>query len=190
MSRLENMNTGDGLQVSLLEFRLRQIVFETVRFYREYVPGFEKAYLLCIAPFLGARGGPCIDGEYVMTMDDCRRGRLFDDVLYRFGEFRAIKYTCEQGECKWVDVPYRVMLPKKIDGLLAVGRSASGKPDTVLRNRMAVKHMGEAGGLAAAMAAEGKIVPREINIKALQRRLLDSGFYLGDQGRLKELGLL
>ncbi len=111
-------------------------------------------------------------------------------MTYLYGDFRAIRYTCEQGQCKWVDVPYRVMLPRKIDGLLAVGRSASGIPDTLLRNRMAVKHMGQAGGTAAAIAARKGISPRELDVRELQRALLDAGFYLGPPARLKELGLL
>ena len=125
-----------------------------------------------------------------MTMEDCRAGRRFDDVTYLFGEFRALRYTCEQGECKWADVPYRVMLPKKIDGLIAVGRSASSIPDTLLRNRMAVKHMGQAGGTAAALSARNGVSPKELDVKELQRVLVDSGFYLGDLDRLQELGLV
>ena len=189
-ARTEAMDTGDTRQMSLLEARSREIIFERVRFYTQYVPGFEKAYLLCVAPFLGARGGPCIEGDYTLTMDDCRAGRQFEDVVYLFGEFRAIRYTSDQGQCKWVEVPYRVMVPKAIDGLLAVGRCASGRPDTLLRNRMAVKHMGEAGGIAAALAAQADIPPRHVDVKELQRRLLSSGFYLGDAARLKQLEIL
>ena len=81
------------------------------------------------------------------------------------------------------------MIPKKIDGLLAVGRSASGIPDTLLRNRTAVQHMGQVGGIAAALAAKQGISPRRVNVKELQRKLLSAGFYLGDKARLKDLGL-
>ena len=186
----EEIDTGDGTHISKLEAKLRTSAFEFAQLYRDYVPGFENSYLLLIAPFLGARGGPCIEGEYTLTMEDCRAGRRFDDVTYLYGEFRALRYTCEQGECKWTDMPYRVMLPKKIDGLIAVGRSASGIPDTLLRNRMAVKHMGQAGGTAAALTAKKDISPKELDIKELQRTLIDSGFYLGDLSRLQELGLV
>ena len=72
---------------------------------------------------------------------------------------------------------------------MAVGRRASGKPDTLLRNRMAVKVMGEAGGIAAALAVEKGIAPRALDIGELQRALLDTGFHLGDRKRLVELGL-
>ena len=188
--RIDAIDMGDGLHVSELEKSLRMSIFEYVHFYKKYVPGFEQAYLLIIAPFLGARGGPCIEGEYTLTMDDCRKAKRFDDVIYLYGEFRAIKYTCEQGECKWVDMSYRVMLPKNVDGLLAAGRCASGKPDTLLRNRMAVKHMGQVSGIAAAMSAKQNISPKKLDVKELQRSLLDAGFYLGDRNRLKELELL
>jgi len=184
------IDAGNGSHMSALEAGLRSRIFETVHFHRQYVPGFEDASLLCIAPFLGSRGGPCIEGEYVLTMDDCRAGRQFDDVLYLYGEFRALRYTSSQGEPKWVDVPYRVLLPKSLDGLIAVGRSASGIPDTLLRNRMAAKVMGEAGGTAAAMAAERNVSPKALDVKELQLRLLDAGFYLGDRHRLKELRLV
>jgi hypothetical protein len=122
-------------------------------------------------------------------MEDCRAGRKFGDVVYVYGEFRALRWSAEQGDVRWVDVPYRVMVPRAVDGLLAVHRSASGKPDTLLRNRMAVKVMGQAGGTAAAICARRGITPRELDARELQLSLLDQGFYLGDRHRLRELGL-
>ena len=187
--RVEELDAGDGLHISALESRLRAQAFKAAYFWKQHVPGFENSSLLCIAPFLGCRGGPCIEGQYTLTMDDCRAGRRFDDVLYLYGEFRALRYTGEQGQCKWTDFPYRVMLPRKIDGLLAVGRCASGIPDTLLRNRMAAKVMGQAAGTAAALAARKGISPKELNVKELQALLLDAGFYLGDKRRLEELNL-
>jgi hypothetical protein len=188
-ARVEALNIGDAAQISRLESKLRAYVFEHVQVYRRHVPGFERAYLLTIAPFIGARGGPCVEGEYTLTMQDCREARRFDDVIYLYGEFRALRYNCERGECRWTDMPYRVMVPKKVEGLLCVGRSASGRPDTLLRNRMAVKHMGEAGGVAAALCTRMRVAPRDLDLKVLQQALLRRGFYLGDPARLRELGL-
>jgi hypothetical protein len=188
-ARVEAIDAGNGLHISALEGGLRTRAFEILECWRRYVPGFEHAFLICIAPFLGSRGGPCIKGEYTLTMDDCREARRFDDVIYLYGEYRAIKYTAEQGDPRWVDVPYRVMVPETVDGLLAAGRSASGRPDTLLRNRMAVKVMGQACGTAAALAARLGSTPRDLDVGELQRSLLDQGFYLGDQQRLQELNL-
>lgn len=190
VGRVETVDTGNGAHMAALETHLRRRIFEHVMMYRRYVPGFEQACLLAVAPFLGSRGGPCIEGAYTLTMADCRAGRRFDDVLYLYGEFRALRYTAAQGRPLWVDMPYRVMLPKGLEGLLAVGRSASGIPDTLLRNRMGCKVMGQAGGTAAALAAARDETPRQLDVRGLQERLLEDGFYLGDRFRLRELGLV
>ena len=122
-------------------------------------------------------------------MDDCRAARKFDDVMFLYGEFRALEYLCSRGDPAWADFPYRVMLPKGVDGLMAVGRCASGIPDTLVRHRMMVKVMGQACGTAAALAARKGVSPKQIDVKELQKLLLDAGFYLGDKQRLAELGL-
>ena len=48
---------------------------------------------------------------------------------------------------------------------------------------------GAIAGVAAAMAAREGCSPRALDRRALQRTLLDDGFYLGDDARLAELGL-
>jgi hypothetical protein len=183
------VDAGNAEHISLLEAGVRMYIFEFVQHCRKNVPGCENAYLLFIAPYLGSRGGPCIEGEYTLTVQDCREGKHFNDVIYCYGEPRALRWMNEHGGVKWTDVPYRVMIPRKTDGLIAVGRSASGTPDTLLRNREGVMYMGQAGGTAAAMAARSAIEPRAIDVKQLQRKLLKAGFYLGDGARLAELGL-
>ena len=57
------------------------------------------------------------------------------------------------------------------------GGCASGIPDTLLRNRMAVKVMGEVCGIAAALSAARDIAPKQLERRELQEALLDSGFY-------------
>ena len=183
------VDAGNGWHWSKIHEAMRLYSYELVRDLRKRVPGCENAYVVSLGE-MGARGGPVIEGEYTMTMDDAMAGKRFDDVIYLLGEARVLKRTCKGDKnCIWPDVPYRVMVPKKIDGLLAVGRSASGIPDTLLRNRTAIQHMGEVGGIAAAMAAAENIPPRKIDVKALQRTLLRKGYYLGDAQRLSALGL-
>lgn len=183
------VDAGNAEHISTLEVAVRMYIFEYVQRCRKEIAGCEDAYLLFISPYLGARGGPCIDGEYTMTTADCRAAKRFDDVIYVYGDGYALRYTGEHGGYKWADVPYRVMIPKKLDGLIAVGRNASCIPDTLLRIREGVMYMGQAGGTAAAMAAREGIDPRDVDVKALQRKLLQMGVFLGDEIRLKELGL-
>ena len=190
----------DGVKLSKDEIEMRMNIFDRVQNLKRKVPGFENAYLLLISPYLGTRGGPCIEGEYTVTPEDMKEGRRFPNVLYLFatrgwfGPMGALDWNDpKRNEARvdspWTDFPYRAMLPKKVDGLLAVGRSASGIPDTLLRSRMTVMHMGQAGGTAAALTVKNGVTPKELNVKMLQQKLLQDGFYLGDNARLKELGL-
>ena len=184
------VDAGEARHISALEAGIRNYCIDYVEKCRRHVPGCENAYLLYIAPYLCARGGPCIRGEYTLTMPECYEGKRFDDVIYVYGEAHALRWQAQQKvPFKWTDVPYRVMIPKNIDGVIAVGRSASCIPDTLLRICESVIYMGQAGGTAAALCAKNGVEPRHLNVKTLQKKLLATGFYLGDEARLKELGL-
>jgi hypothetical protein len=183
------VDAGDGLHISELDAAFLVSIFEKVEHWKKNVPGFEKAALLATTPFLGSRGGPCIEGEYVVTMDDVLAGRKFPDNLCRFGN-RPPLPDGTQPASQWTDFPYRCMIPKTLEGLLCVGRSASCIPDTLLRPRGMIAVMGQAAGTAAAMAVQQKAALRELDIKAVQKALFEAGVYLGEPDRLKELGLV
>ena len=182
------VDTGDALDTARYEAAARMVIFEAVQFLKEHVPGYENAYLVCIAPYLGARGGPCIKGEVTLRTEDFVAGTRFPDVVFIFGHVSGGK-DIELGHGKWTDYPYRVMLPEKLDGLIAVGRSASAIPDTLIRGRFKAMHTGEIGGLAAALCAKKGVTPKGLDVKALQKALLKKGYHLGDRERLREIGL-
>ena len=179
----DNLNQGDGAHISRMEIEMRNRCFETAAFWKKHVPGFENSYLLNIAPFLGSRGGPAIDGEVTLTQDDIDAERKFDDVIFVFVNRRADP----PGR---MDAPYRSLVPKEIDGLLACGRSAARRPGSLMRGRAMMMLGGQVAGTAAAMAVQAGVTPRALDVPALQRALLDAGLYLGDRSRLKELGLI
>ena len=186
----QNIDSSNAKHISRMEAAIRMYIFDVSEILKKNVPGFEESYLMVISPYLTVRGGPCIEGLYTLTAEDCLVGKKFDDVVYVYGEPRALHRTRQMhGKSLWTDMPYRAMVPKKIDGLIAVGRCASGIPDTLLRNRMAVLHMGQVGGTAAALAAKAGLSPARLDVKGLQESLLDAGFHLGDRARLRELNL-
>jgi hypothetical protein len=49
--------------------------------------------------------------------------------------------------------------------------------------------LGQAVGTAAAIAALDSVTPKTVDIKKVQKRLVAEGIYLGDEERLKELGI-
>jgi len=75
----------------------------------------------------------------------------------------------------YANFPYRAILPKKTDGLLVIGLGASAHRDAmpVLRMQPDIQNQGYAAGVACAMAVrDGKLL-RDIDIKALQRHLIE-----------------
>jgi len=77
----------------------------------------------------------------------------------------------------FVDVPYRCLLPKGLDGILVTGLGVSAHRDAmpVIRMQPDIQNQGYAAGVAAAMAAESGQSVREIDIKELQRYLVEKG---------------
>jgi len=184
----QRIDASNAKHIAKMEIEVRKYLFDAAQGLKANVPGYENSYLMLVAPYLAVRGGPCIEGEYTLTWKDCLEGRRFGDVVYLYGETRAFhRSRIKYGEPRWADMPYRVMVPKKIDGLLAVGRAASGVPDTLLRNRMAVMHMGQVCGAAAALSVRESCLPRDLKVHTLQEYLVDQGFYLGNRARLREL---
>ena len=64
-----------------------------------------------------------------------------------------------------------------------------GHDPTGMRARSSMMALGHAAGVAAALAVRRGVAPRRLDVRELQRELLREGFYLGDEGRLRELGL-
>ncbi len=75
-------------------------------------------------------------------------------------------------------LPLRALMPAGIEGLLVTGLAISAHRDVMpaLRMQPDVQNHSYAAGLAAAEAAAERIALREINIRRLQRRLVDGGF--------------
>jgi hypothetical protein len=90
--------------INHIEAEMRALTFEAVTFYRNHAEGFENAYVLTCAPFLGWRGGQHVDGEHTLSLEDRHYGHKFDDVLYRNthlgqeshgGSYQALTYHTE-----------------------------------------------------------------------------------------------
>jgi succinate dehydrogenase/fumarate reductase flavoprotein subunit len=75
------------------------------------------------------------------------------------------------------DVPYRAILPEKIDGLLVAGRCISAthvaaSAGKSMGNCMATGH---AAGIAAAMSARKGCLPRDLAVREIQDALRRDG---------------
>jgi hypothetical protein len=82
-----------------------------------------------------------------------------------------------QGKNPHVYIPYRSLVPIKIEGLLVAGRSFSS--DVVVNNMFnLIPHcaaMGQAAGTAAALAIKQGVNPRQLDYRLLQETLRNQG---------------
>ena len=76
-----------------------------------------------------------------------------------------------------VNIPYRAILPEKLDGLAVIGIAASAHRDAlpIMRMQSDVQNTGYAAGRAAAMSAKSGKLLRDIDVKELQRHLAAIG---------------
>ncbi|MFC1716743.1 FAD-dependent oxidoreductase [Candidatus Poribacteria bacterium] len=181
----EGIDSGNAAQNTELERQTRIYIFETAKFMRAYVSGFEDSYLHMIAPFFHSRSGRSAVCDYATSVEDMEEGRRFEDVVF-------VNYGHEQqkGPETGNDFPYRQLLPKGVEGLMATGRSTIIQPPTN-RSRWKMLLMGQVCGVGAALAARADVAPRSVDVKELQK-ILHNKYHvsLGDRTRLKELGIL
>ncbi len=137
-------------------------------------------------PLIDSRERRRIEGDFTVTILDAILNRTHPDtVLQAYSNFDTHGYTVEpyftlhfpHKKGIATNVPYRAMLPKGIEGLLVVGLGMSVHRDAlpVVRMQADLQNGGYAAGVAAATAAKAGTVPRKVDVKALQRHLVQIG---------------
>ena len=163
---LDNLNVE---HLTELEVSMRRMMRKGFDFMKKNIPGFENSFILDTASQTGTRGGRRVVGEIRISEDDMKNERKYEDTIAVFSRLGA------QGSGRFAYIPYRCLVPKKTEGLLVAGRSFSSDGAA---NNMAnlIPHciaMGQAAGIAAAMAVKEGIQPRQVDYRKLQEKLLD-----------------
>jgi hypothetical protein len=181
VSRIQGSVEIDGTDVRGLtyaEIEARRRAMDHFVYLKKTVPGFEDAFVVG-ASYLGVRESRRIIGDYVLTINDLLSNARFDDTialnsraLDRHTKGEAFEITFLQGSH---DIPLRALTPKRTDNLLVAGRCISSDHDAnaSLRGAATCLATGHAAGTAAALAAKDNVKVRGIDIKALQRILME-----------------
>jgi hypothetical protein len=155
----------------------RKKVLITSEFLKKYVPGFENSFIMLTSPQLGTQGGRRVIGEYIMTPRDLETDEVFEDTI-------AVLANNDNGEISarhpTVCIPYRCLVPLKVEGLLVACRAFSSV-DAFNHQFNIIPHCiayGQAAGTAAAMAARAGVPPRNVDYKALRENLVRQGVNL------------
>src|SRR5712664_472130 len=174
-------------ELSFGEVEGRRQCRDTFEFIREVTPGFERAYIAEIAPQIGIRETRRVRGEYMLTEDDVLDCADFPDAIGVNGwpveqhVAGSVEFRFQKKEKGTNQLPYRMILPLKVDNLLVAGRCASMTHGGQSAARVSGPcfAMGQAAGTAAHLALKEGILPRALGIELLQKTLEADGAYLG-----------
>ena len=126
-----------------------------------------------------------IVGDFCLDWLDVLNERTFpDSVVYACSNYDSHGYQVhphfalarvDRKQKYWTYVPYRCLLPKGVEGILVVGIGISAHRDAMPIARMQPDqgNLGYAAGVAAAMASRDGITPRQVNVKTLQKHLVE-----------------
>lgn len=188
MTRVADVDGADPVALTQAEIDGRRQALEYARFLRDFVPGYENAALSWLSPSIGVRETRRVYGHYRLTRDDCLSARKFEDAIGACGA--PIEDHHPGADTTWVylpagmtyDIPYRTLLPQQVDGLLVAGRCFSATHDAhaSCRSMAQTMTMGQAAGVAAALAVQTDTLPADLPVSALQDKLLAMGAKFGE----------
>lgn len=176
-----NILDTDNMTISEIETRLA--VYDHYKKQQEQLsPVLDNASIIETAPMLGIRQTRFINGLYTTTADDAIEGRKFEDsvsmsacpIISYYGYRRYLEH-------EGYEIPYRCLLPQKVEGLLVAGRCISSDQQSYESWRAMAPTMclGEAAGTAAALCIKSKKSPKDIDVQMLRDQLIKQGAEIG-----------
>lgn len=160
-------------EITAASLRGRAEVHRLVNALRATGGAWKDVRIIATPEHIGVREGRRIHGRYTVTTEDLVKGATHEDAVcqVRFGvdvhstDPAKTKGIAAKGvRAKPYDVPYRALVAKDVDGLLMAGRNISG--DFIAHSSYRVTGdsvpMGEAAGVAAALAARSGRLPHEL----------------------------
>ena len=189
-----------GMSAALIQGRKMAAQFRDAL--AEFHPkAFGNAFLVATGAQVGIRETRRIVGDYALTLDDYLARRSFADEICRnnyyidvhwakdeaptkpgeIGEWE--KHIAQYGKGESHGIPYRCLTPRGLRNVLVAGRSISCEQAVQgsIRVMPVCLAMGEAAGLAAALAArEAEPDVHRVDAQRLRRRLKEEGGYLPD----------
>jgi len=162
-------NPTDAADLSRAEMQGRADAWAMFQAWRREVPGFEQSYFIEAYPWIGVRESRRLVGQYVLNEDDLMKACRFDDAIATGCWYldlhpnKTVVGSANDFDPKKVqpnpyDIPYRSLLPQKLENLLVAGRCHSATRGAHASTRVTVTAMamGEAAGTAAALAVAAK----------------------------------
>lgn len=181
-TRLIGTDTVDLPSLTRAELDGQRQAAELTEALRRNVPGFAECFLSEIQPTIGIRESRRIHGLATLRGEDALSGRIPDDTV----ALAAYKIDIHSGKDRTTlfktvprpfGIPYSILCSKDRTNLLMAGRCVSCDREALAAIRVMPQcmNMGEAAGIAAALAVETNKSPSEIDVARLREALEQNG---------------
>lgn len=163
-------NPTDAADLSRAEMQGRADALAMHRAWKRDVPAFADSYFLEAYPWIGVRESRRLIGQHVLNEKEIMENRRFDDAIATGCWYldlhpnktvvgSANDFDPKKVQPKPYDIPYRSLVPQKIENLLVAGRCHSATRGAHASTRVTVTAMalGEAAGCAAALSLKQKM---------------------------------
>jgi len=183
MNHEYGVKADDAAAITAATVRARAEMNKMVAGLRGLGGPWEGIHIVATAEQIGVRDGRRIKGRYTVLQDDLANGARHDDAVTRvtFGiDVHALSAEDNKKHAimpkpikmKPYDIPLRALVAKDVDGLMMAGRCISGdfishSSYRVTGNSVA---MGEAAGIAAAIASLSNRMPHEVQWSEVQQK--------------------
>ncbi len=171
---ISGIDCTDVEDLTRAEIQGRRNAMYCVEVLRKKVPGFENAKLRNFGMTLGTRESRKVDGLYCLTKEDVMNQGRFEDSVGIFPEFiDGIGYLILPTTGRYYQIPYRCLVPKKIDNLLVAGRCICGDrvAHVSYRNMSCCVTTGQAAGVAAAVSLRDGVTTSKVDVTHVQAEL-------------------
>ena len=190
------VNALDPRELTRATVEARRQAHELVKVLRG-TPHLQGLRITQTAAAIGVREARRVRGRYCLTLEDISAGRRFDDAV-TFGTFPLDVHEVNPKDkvrssrivkTMPYEIPLRSLLPAGLEGLLVAGRCISGTHEAHASYRVTgtCMGMGQAAGLAAALAAAENVPPASLVGGALKPALLQRGVGLLEAKKPEEI---
>ena len=186
-TRIVKKNPVNAFDLTEAEIEAREQVFELFDFMKKNVPSFKDAVLLSTAVSIGVRESRMIEGEYTLNQEDLLNLTKFEDSIAA-GNYDIDIHNPEGSGTthhyfkagEYYTIPYRCLTPKNANNLLVAGRciSVTHEAQASIRIMPICFCLGQAAGIAAAVASEHKTTVKSINTNELRERLKNKNAFV------------
>ncbi len=186
-SRILDHDATDPWSLSHAEFVGRQQCRELEIFVKRVVPGFENAIVVSTGPSVGVRSSHQIKGCYLLTAEDLLSQTRFDDTIavsgYPIDIHSPDGEGTEHGKLQYggmYGIPWRTLIARESDNVIVIGRciSATFEAQAAIRTTPTVGAIGQAGGIAAALAARKGLTVHQLPVGEIQDAIRQQQGYL------------